>query len=45
MATTFAWAWYRDLADSTRAWAKRYFGRMGRMPNDNHAALYSSVMH
>jgi branched-chain amino acid transport system substrate-binding protein len=45
IATTFAWAWYRDLDDSTRAWANRSFDRTDRMPNDNRAALYSSVLH
>jgi branched-chain amino acid transport system substrate-binding protein len=38
-------SWYWDLDDSTRAWAKRFFDRTGRMPNDNQAALYSSVLH
>jgi len=45
MATTFALACYRDLDDATRAWAKRYFVCSGRVPNDNQAALYSSVLH
>jgi branched-chain amino acid transport system substrate-binding protein len=41
----FMQSWYWDLDDSTRAWAKRFFDRTGRMPNDNQAALYSSVLH
>ena len=41
----FMQSWYWDLNDATRAWAKRFFDRMGRMPNDNQAALYSSVLH
>jgi len=42
---TFMQSWYWDLNDATRAWAKRFFDRTGRMPNDNQAALYSSVLH
>jgi branched-chain amino acid transport system substrate-binding protein len=41
----FMQSWYWDLNDQTRAWAKRFFARRNRMPNDNQAALYSSVMH
>src|ERR1700722_2183877 len=41
----FMQSWYWDLNDATRAWAKRFFDRTGRMPNDNQAALYSSVLH
>ena len=42
---TFMQSWYWDLDDSTRAFAKRFFERTQRMPNDNQAALYSSVLH
>lgn len=41
----FMQSWYWDLNDSTRAFAKRFFDRTKRMPNDNQAALYSSVLH
>jgi branched-chain amino acid transport system substrate-binding protein len=41
----FMQSWYWDLSDATRAWAKRFFESTGRMPNDNQAALYSSVLH
>jgi branched-chain amino acid transport system substrate-binding protein len=41
----FMQSWYWDLNDSTRAWAKRFFERRNRMPNDNQAAVYSSVRH
>jgi branched-chain amino acid transport system substrate-binding protein len=41
----FMQSWYWDLNDATRAWAKRFQDRMQRMPNDNQAALYSSVLH
>jgi branched-chain amino acid transport system substrate-binding protein len=36
---------YWDLNDATRAWSKRFFERMSRMPNSSQAALYSSIMH
>lgn len=35
--------WYWDLNDETRAWGKKYFARMGRMPTLLHAADYSAV--
>ena len=38
-------SWYWDLDDETRAFAKRFYARRGRMPNDNQVALYSSVRH
>jgi branched-chain amino acid transport system substrate-binding protein len=41
----FMQSWYWDLDDATRAFAKRFFERRGRMPNDNQVALYSSVRH
>lgn len=41
----FMQSWYWDLNDQTRAWAKRFFSHTHRMPNDNQAALYSSVIH
>jgi branched-chain amino acid transport system substrate-binding protein len=42
---TFMQSWYWDLNDETRAFAKRFYARRGRMPNDNQVALYSSVRH
>ena len=42
---TFMQSWYWDLNDATRAWAKRFYDRTQRMPNDNQAVLYSSVRH
>ena len=36
---------YWDLNDTTRAWSKRFFERMAKMPNSSQAALYSSIMH
>jgi branched-chain amino acid transport system substrate-binding protein len=41
----FMQSWYWDLNEQTRAWAKRFFDRTHKMPNDNQAALYSSVTH
>jgi branched-chain amino acid transport system substrate-binding protein len=41
----FMQSWYWDLNDATRAFAKRFFERTKHMPNDNQAALYSSVLH
>jgi len=41
----FMQSWYWDLDDQTRAFARRFFERTKRMPNDNQAALYSSVLH
>jgi branched-chain amino acid transport system substrate-binding protein len=42
---TFMQSWYWDLNDATRAWAKRFYDRTQRMPNDNQAVLYSSTRH
>jgi branched-chain amino acid transport system substrate-binding protein len=38
-------SWYWNLDDTTRAWAKRFFERRKRMPNDIHAADYSATLH
>jgi branched-chain amino acid transport system substrate-binding protein len=38
-------SWYWDLNDKTREFAKRFFARRQRMPNDNQVAIYSSVRH
>jgi len=37
-------AWYWDQNDETRAFAKRFMARMGRMPNMIHAGTYSAVL-
>ncbi|MBR0874148.1 ABC transporter substrate-binding protein [Bradyrhizobium tropiciagri] len=37
-------AFYWDLNDQTRAWSKRFFDKAGRMPNMNHAGVYSTVL-
>ncbi|WP_246775805.1 ABC transporter substrate-binding protein [Methylobacterium aquaticum] len=36
---------YWDLDDETRAWSKRYFERVGKMPNMSQAGVYSTVTH
>jgi branched-chain amino acid transport system substrate-binding protein len=38
-------AWYWDLNDDTRAFAKRFFERFKAMPTENHAGVYSATMH
>src|SRR5690606_1651306 len=38
-------AFYWDLNDETRAFAKRFFEKMNRMPTMVQAGLYSAVMH
>jgi branched-chain amino acid transport system substrate-binding protein len=42
---TFMQSWYWDLNEKTRAFAKRFYARRQRMPNDNQVALYSSMRH
>lgn len=36
-------SWYWDTSETTRAWAKRYFERMKKMPNSGHAGDYSAI--
>jgi branched-chain amino acid transport system substrate-binding protein len=38
-------AYYWDLNDKTRAFGKRFFDRMKRMPTMNQAATYSATLH
>jgi branched-chain amino acid transport system substrate-binding protein len=38
-------AFYWDMNDATRAWSKRYFEKMKKMPNMSQAGAYSSTMH
>jgi branched-chain amino acid transport system substrate-binding protein len=38
-------SWYWNLNDASRGWAKRFFERRKRMPNDIHAADYSATLH
>lgn len=37
--------WYWDRTDESRAWAKRYFEKMKKMPTMFHAGNYSLTMH
>jgi branched-chain amino acid transport system substrate-binding protein len=41
LTTSFYW----DMDDKTRAWSKRYFAKMNRMPTMWQAGVYSSVIH
>ncbi|MEO8557776.1 MAG: ABC transporter substrate-binding protein [Rhodospirillales bacterium] len=36
-------AWYWDQDEQSRAWSKRYFAKMGRMPTSQQAVAYSVV--
>jgi branched-chain amino acid transport system substrate-binding protein len=39
-------AWYWDLNDSSRAWAKRFAAQNnGKYPSMDHAGVYSAVLH
>jgi branched-chain amino acid transport system substrate-binding protein len=38
-------AFYWDRNDESRAWSRRYFQRMNRMPNMVQAGIYSATMH
>jgi branched-chain amino acid transport system substrate-binding protein len=38
-------AWYWDMNEESRAFARRYMQRVGQMPNMAHAGDYSSTMH
>jgi branched-chain amino acid transport system substrate-binding protein len=38
-------SFYWDMDDQTRAWSKRYYDRMHKMPSMDQAGVYSSIMH
>ena len=38
-------AFYWDTDDATRAWSRRFFDRLHKMPNQLQAGLYSATMH
>lgn len=40
----FTDSFYWDMNDETRAWSRRFFDRVGRMPNNVHAADYSATL-
>jgi branched-chain amino acid transport system substrate-binding protein len=41
----FSTGFYWDLNDKTRSWSKRFFDKVGKMPNDVQAGTYSAVLH
>jgi len=41
LTTSFYW----DMDDKTRAWSKRFFAKMNRMPTMWQAGVYSSIIH
>jgi branched-chain amino acid transport system substrate-binding protein len=41
----FSETFYWDENDATRAWSKRVFDKLGKMPNMTNAGVYSSVIH
>ena len=43
--TQFTTAWYWDLDDRTRAFAKKYFAKQNAMPTMSQAAAYSATLH
>src|SRR5208337_37990 len=36
---------YWDMNDETRAWSRRYFEKMKKMPDMDQAGVYSSALH
>ncbi|PWK37487.1 amino acid/amide ABC transporter substrate-binding protein (HAAT family) [Cupriavidus plantarum] len=38
-------AFYWDMNDQTRAWSRKYFDKVKKMPNMSQAGVYSSVTH
>lgn len=38
-------AFYWDMNDATRAWSRRYFDKLRKMPNMSQAGAYSSMTH
>ncbi|MGV3569757.1 MAG: ABC transporter substrate-binding protein [Ramlibacter sp.] len=42
---TFTEAFYWNRTPASRAWSRRYFDRMKKMPGMVHAGTYSAVMH
>ena len=38
-------AFYWDMNDASRAWSKRFFERMKKMPNMSQAGVYSTITH
>jgi branched-chain amino acid transport system substrate-binding protein len=38
-------SFYWDQDDASRAWSRRFFARIGKMPNSLQAGVYSATMH
>jgi branched-chain amino acid transport system substrate-binding protein len=38
-------SFYWNMSDETRAWAKRFYAKLNKMPNMSQAGVYSSTMH
>jgi branched-chain amino acid transport system substrate-binding protein len=38
-------SFYWDLDEASRVWSKRFFAKLGKMPNSLQAGVYSSTMH
>lgn len=38
-------SWYWDQSEASRAWSKKYFAKMKKMPSSLQAADYSSALH
>ncbi|MBV8168687.1 MAG: ABC transporter substrate-binding protein, partial [Alphaproteobacteria bacterium] len=41
---TFVEAWYWDIDDRTRAFAKKMYDKIGRQPSSVHAGVYSATL-
>lgn len=41
----FVVPFYWDMDDKTRAFAKRFYDRLGKMPSESQAGVYSGVLH
>lgn len=41
----FVVPFYWDMDDKTRAFAKRFYDRLGKMPSESQAGIYSGVLH
>ncbi len=42
---SYVTSWYWDMDEPSRAWAKKFYARIGKMPNDLQAAVYSATLH
>ncbi len=42
---TYIESWYWDMDEPSRAWAKKFQAKLGKMPNNLQAAVYSCTLH